>query len=54
MDTVAQAKKIKLASKYINKAKTCVKNNILKSIGDSLRENMDLILGQNQKDLEAA
>ena len=54
MDTVAQAKKIKLASKYINKAKTCVKNNILKSIGESLRENMDLILEQNQKDLDSA
>ncbi len=54
MDTVSQAKKIKLASKYINKAKTCVKNNILKSIGESLRESMDLILKQNQKDLEAA
>ena len=54
MDTVAQDKKIKLASKYINKAKTCVKNNILKSIGESLRENMDLILEQNQKDLDSA
>ena len=54
MDTVAQAKKVKLAAKYINKAKTSVKNDILKSIAKSLRENVGLILEQNQKDLDAA
>ena len=54
MDTITQAKKVKSAAKYINKATTYVKNNILKSIEESLQANADMILQQNQKDVDAA
>lgn len=54
MDTMEQAIRVKNAAKYINRATTEQKNNILNSIKEILLDNVDEILVQNRKDIEAA
>lgn len=54
MNTLQQAHKVKNAAKYINRATTEQKNKILISIREILRKNVDEILLENKKDIEAA
>ncbi len=54
MNTLEQAQKVKNAAKYINRAKAEQKNKILISIRENLRKNVDAILSENQKDIDAA
>lgn len=54
MNTLEQAQKVKNAAKYINRARAEQKNKILTSIKENLRKNVDAILSENQKDIDAA
>ncbi|AYG00665.1 glutamate-5-semialdehyde dehydrogenase [Lactococcus allomyrinae] len=46
--------KVKIASRALSKVQTIDKNNFLIKLADSLIENTDRILSENQKDLEKA
>lgn len=46
--------KVKIASRTLSKVQTIDKNNFLMKLADSLIENTDRILSENQKDLEKA